>query len=290
VEIISLFERYLARAEQAAGEGDLKGCLYFLRALPLTDFGVLLFGLSDGEYPAITRVLPKMADEDVQRSWTGTSGMDNLKATVNFVQAVSYGFQAVTGRTLRNRRILDYGCGYGRMIRLMYHFSDPERICGCDPWERSIQICREDRLAGNLAISDYLPDALPFGETKFDLVYANSVFTHTSPRATANALKAIRKSIAEDGMLLITIRPVEFWEHYAKGNPKIDATLRAEQHRTAGYSFRPHNRAPIDGDITYGDASYSLDYIETEFPDWRIVRLDRTLDSAFQILTFLQPR
>jgi SAM-dependent methyltransferase len=262
-----------------------------LRALPLNDFGCLLFGLGGAErYPAIAKTLPKMADTAVQRDWTGTSGLENLQGTINFVQAAAYGFQTITGHTLRNKRILDYGCGYGRMIRLMYHFSGPELLYGCDPWDKSIEICKSDRLAANLAISDYLPKSLPFPDAKFDFVYANSVFTHTSARATACAMSAIRERIADDGVLLITIRPVEFWEHYGANRPTIDAPTHVKNHETQGFAFRPHGRAPIDGDITYGDSSFSLDYIETEFPDWQVVRLDRMLSSPYQILTFMRPR
>jgi SAM-dependent methyltransferase len=290
MQMISVFRRHLDRAEQAAGQGDIEACLRSLRVLPLADFGSLMFGLAGAAYPALARLLPKMADHEVQRGWTGTSGVENLKATVNFVQTMSFGFQALTGGTPRNRRILDFGCGYGRMIRLMYHFSDPDQVYGCDPWDQSIAICRADRLLGQLARSEYLPKALPFGETKFDLVYANSVFTHTSPRATAAALRAIRASIAENGVLLITLRPVEFWADYARNSPKIDPDKHAAEHRDRGYSFHPHTRAPVDGDVTYGDASYSLEYLETEFPEWRLARLDRTLDSPFQILAFLRPR
>lgn len=288
--MISLFRRHLERAEQAARDGDVTGCLQSLRVLPIADFGSLLFGIDAASYPALSAFLPKMADVDVQRNWTGTAGFDNLKGTANFVQTVAYGYQALMGQTLRNKRILDYGCGYGRMIRLMYHFSDPDRIYGCDPWTKSIEICQSDRLWGNFAVSDYLPSELPFGGAKFDFVYANSVFTHTSARATATALGAIRKSIAEDGLLLITIRPVEFWAHYASTSPKIDAAKHVGEHMATGYSFHPHNRAPVDGDVTYGDSSYSLDYLETNFPAWQVVRLDRTLDSPYQILTFLRPR
>lgn len=290
MQMISLFKRHLDRAARAAQDGDVTACLDSLRVLPMSDFGSLLFGIDTQSYPLLSGFLPKMADVDVQRGWTGTAGFENLKGTANFVQTLSYGYQALTGHTLRNRRILDYGCGYGRMIRLMYHFSNPDRIYGCDPWNRSLEICRADRLWGNFALSEYLPQTLPFGETKFDLVYANSVFTHTSARATRCALDAIRKSIADDGIAVITIRPVEFWAHYAIGSPKIDAARHTGEHMASGNSFHPHNRAPVDGDITYGDASYSLEYLETEFPQWQVVRLDRTLDSHHQILTFLRPR
>lgn len=290
MQVLSLFQHHVERAALAARQGDAVDCLRSLRSMPLADFGSLLFGVTNNAPSIITELLPKMADVDVQRGWTGTSGLDNLKATVNFVQSVSYGYQALKGRTLRNQRILDYGCGYGRMIRLMYYFSDPDLIYGCDPWPRSIEICRQDRLLGNLEVSDYLPTALPFMGRKFDFVYANSVFTHTSERATRQALRAIRGAIAEDGLLAITIRPVEFWAHYGANNPRVDIDKYVRQHVMTGFTFHPHNRAPIDGDITYGDTSMSYEYLETHFPEWRVCRVDRTLDSPYQLITFLQPR
>jgi hypothetical protein len=158
-----------------------------------------------------------------------------------------------------------------------------------DPWDRSIDLCAEAGLRTNFHVSDFLPMSLPVGDKRFDVIYAFSVFTHLSERATRTSLETLRRYVADDGMLCITIRPVEYWNHDPHTSPEQRQAL-IEKHRASGYAFCPHNRAPIDGDITYGDASMTLEWIAANFPQWSIRATDRALEDAFQRYVFLTPR
>ena len=128
-----------------------------------------------------------------------------MRPAAGFLQVVDSAAARLTGRGLAGKSVLDFGCGYGRMLRLLPWFTD--RLYGCDPWEVSLQLCEQHRVWGQLARSEYLPEDLPFGEEKFDVVLAFSVFTHTSARALRTALAAIRRRIAPGGLLVATIRP-----------------------------------------------------------------------------------
>lgn len=46
----------------------------------------------------------------------------------------------VTGAGLENKKILDYGCGWGRLLRLMNYYSDPDRVCGVDAMQESLTV------------------------------------------------------------------------------------------------------------------------------------------------------
>jgi hypothetical protein len=276
----------LKAADTAAEETkDIAKVLHLLRAIPLDDFGAFLLGLPDPEYPHLSALLPRMADADVQKSWTGADGNALLRQTLSFVRLVSHNFQSITNRPLQQQPVLDFGCGWGRMIRLFYYFCDPSLIYGCDPWDKSIQICRADRLLGHLAISDYLPRSLPFDPQKFDLIYAFSVFTHLSERATAVALNLLSAALSSDGLLAITIRPVEYWRIH-QGLSEQDIAALVAEHAARGFAFRPHNRTPIDGDITYGDTSMTLEYLEKQFPWLSLRKIERTLDDPYQMVLF----
>ena len=242
------------------------------------------------EYESLRRVLPSMAAEDVQVSWTGSSGYTLLMQSCAFVRALENGYRRFNARSLDGATILDYGCGWGRLIRLMYKFTDPSKIFGCDPWDTSIEICRGNNLAANLAVSDYLPTALPFGDAKFDLIYAFSVFTHLSERAAKAALSACRKSVKDDGMMVITVRPLSYWDYHQESQNKVDRERMRRDHKTRGFAFTPHDRAPVDGDITYGDTSISLEYLRSNLPDWEVSGIDVFLQDPFQTLVFLRPR
>ncbi|GHU35099.1 hypothetical protein AGMMS50256_29730 [Betaproteobacteria bacterium] len=190
------------------------------RILGLTDFGLLILGMPNPEFPKISKILPRMASEEVQKSWTGSSGSTLLAQTLDFVRSLSYNYTKYTGNTLEARKILDFGCGYGRIARLMYYFTSEDNFHAMDPWDKSLEICNQDGLTKNFLLSDYLPLTLPAEEKSFDLIFAFSVFTHLSERAIRTNLNTISKYIKPDGLIVITIRPVEYWDidaHAIKG-------------------------------------------------------------------------
>ena len=282
--MLSLFEEELKSINEKMKEVHPSEVPGLFRKIPLDVFGKLLLDVP-GQYENIKKYFPSMPSEQVQRNWTGTHGETLLNQTLAFVKTMVYGYAAVTGKKIDQSSILDYGCGWGRIIRLLYKYGSVEDIYGVDPWDESIKICNQNGVKGNLAISDYVPRSLPY-DRKFDLIFAFSVFTHLSEKTAAIVLDTLRKYIADDGMLLITIRPKEYWLHHDQG--RLSAQMIAV-HDQVGYAFTPHNRAPIDGDITYGDTSISLSYFVRQYPQWKIEYVECNDIDPFQVLLFLKP-
>lgn len=259
-----------------------------LRAYPVDVVGALLMGIPP-DYPTLRKYLPRMSSAEVQTHWTGSHGLPLLLQSTAFVRAIRDGFHRYTGQPLEGHPVLDYGCGWGRLLRLMLAFAGPENLFGCDPWHKSLEVCDGDHIRANVALSDYLPNELPFPGKKFSLIYAFSVFTHLSERATSAALSACRKHINEDGLMAITVRPPSYWDR----DPVVAGTSRVEQlkraHAEVGFAFTPHDREAIDGDITYGDTSISLDYMRQHWTDWKVVGSDRIIQDPTQTIVFLKP-
>ena len=260
-----------------------------LRNLPLDLVGDTLLNLSRDYHGPLRGRLPIMASDEVQRNWTGNSGYSLLAQSSAFIRAVEGGYWQYCGRSLEGASILDYGCGWGRLLRLMYKFTDPKNLYGCDPWDRSIQICRQDGVVANLEISSYLPRELPFGSTKFDLIYAFSVFTHLSERAAKMAIDACRLSIKENGLAAITIRPPAYWNVHQESGGFVKREDMQAAHRERGFAFAPHNREAVEGDVTYGDTSMSLEFIERQWSGWKVVGQDWHLHDPYQTILFLKP-
>ncbi len=281
----------LASAERLAALNDLEPVLAELRKLRLEEFGEVLLDMPDEKFPRLSKLLPAMASPEVQRSWTGTSGAPLLQQTIEFVQAVEGNFERITGRGLKNSKVLDFGCGYGRIARLMYYFTPPSQLFCVDPWDESIRLCRESRLPGNFFISDYVPRSLPFRDADFDLIYCFSVFTHLSKKTARVVLRLLRRYIADGGMLVITVRPEEYWLMNGAFDPSSTRSPQdlLEEHRRNGFAFVPHQREPIDGDITYGDTSISIDWLTREFPEWKIESFDCSPKDPYQRRVFLRP-
>ena len=185
--------------------------------------------------------------------------------------------------------MLDYGCGYGLMLRLMHYLTDPERIAGCDPLDLSIRHCEEAGIGCRLDVTDYLPAALPYDRATFDLVLAYSVFTHTSRRASVAALEAIRPVIKSDGLLVLTIRPRDYWAFH-QDVPEHEKPALLLAHDRTGFAFWPHNRPPIDGDVTFGETTMRIEMIEELCPTWKTIGYDWSLQDSLQLIVLLQAR
>ena len=279
----------LADAEALAAAGRQSDAFRALRRLSVAELGEVLLDVPD-RYPALAAALPVMPPESVQRDWTGSAGRDLLRQTVAFVRSMETAFAKLCGRPLEDSTILDYGCGWGRILRLMYRYSPPETLYGVDPWDSSLQICRDTRVLGNLARCDDVPRDLPFPGMTFDLVYAFSVLTHLSEKTATAVLGAIRPRIRDDGLLVVTVRPVEYWGVHPSFPPGTDARTMAARHAESGFAFVPHNRAPIDGDVTFGDTSISLDYIRRQWTDWHLAGHETNRVDPYQLVLFLRPR
>lgn len=256
--------------------------LRHLRRLSVDEFGELMWSLPNPDYPALSSVLPPMAPAAVQKRWTGSSGTPLLAQTTSFVRSVELAYTRHTGKPLRGKTILDFGVGYGRLMRFMYRYSDPKKLWGVDAWDRSLQQCRDVGLEANLRLSESFPTDLPVDGTTFDLAYAFSIFTHLSPAAAEAALDAVRKSMKLGGIFVVTVRPVEFWRRQAPAKGADPAVLRA-QHRETGFAYLPHEGA--EGE-SYGDASVRPEFFKR--PGWRIVDRDWNATDPFQMILVLR--
>ena len=254
-----------------------------LSPLPLAIWGELLLEVP-GRYPNLKAFFPSMASEEIQTHWTGNHGTALLGQTIAFVESLVNGYQTMTRRGLEKARVLDFGCGWGRIIRLLYKYVGYENIFAVDPWDEPIALCKQHGVKAHLALSEDVPVVLPF-RGPFDLIYAFSVFTHLSEKTTNAVLNTLRRYIADDGVLVITVRPKQYWQVH--GDAVADRMMA--EHDRKGFAFVPSNRTPIDGDITYGDTSMSVDYVAANFPRWQVVGEHCNPIDPYQLLLFVRP-
>ncbi len=276
---------FVAEAEAASVQGHLLDVLHHLRQMPLIDFATLLWSLPRADLPGISALLPAMASPELQMAYTGRKGVELCRHTVDAMRITAHWFERLTGRPIAQTRMLDFGCGWGRLLRLMPYFTDPGFCWGVDASRGALDHCYRDRVPGRIVPCDHIPQDLPLGTQRIDLITAYSVFTHT-PEAVARAVLAtLRRKISPRGMLMLTIRPAEYWQ-VARGSI---AAAMIETHRTTGFAFHSHNILAPDGQELYGDTSMTLDALARLAPDWAIEGFDRGLDEL-QTLVFLTPR
>jgi SAM-dependent methyltransferase len=282
--LFALAEKILAQSESLAREGSpLVDILEALRSLSLEDFGLFLISLPNNDYPNLSGMLPRMAPDEVQVGMTGSSGLALFAQTASFARILETAVSRHTNRNIRKATILDLGVGYGRNIRSMLYFSDPDKLWGLDPWPQALEHSRVAGIPAHLKLSDTMPVNLPVGDTRFDLAFSFSVFTHLSPTATIAAMKAVRKVIKPGGIFVCTIRPIEFWK-LTEGSFTFEQGKQAiHDHKTSGYAFIPASWS----DGSYGDASIDPVFFNQE--GWEVASYETSLSDPYQVSIVLKP-
>lgn len=109
---------------------------------------------------------------------------------------------ASTGRHVaEHRRVLDWGCGCGRIAR---HLPRPmDGYYGCDIDADNVAWCAQ-HLPGHYSASSLRPP-LPYQEASFDLIYGVSVFTHFRSNLEALWLAELQRVAAPGALLMMTV-------------------------------------------------------------------------------------
>ena len=173
----------LAEADQHAKDGNSAEMYKALAMLNLADY-CELFLSRPREFEHLNRVLPSMPADDTQRKWVGDSGRSLMVRSCNLARLFDLISMRLTGKSLSGKRILDYGCGWGRLTRLMNFYSPAERVIGLDPMQSSLEHCMENGLKNPLEIIDTRPETLPLELGSIDFAFSFSVLTHTSRHCT----------------------------------------------------------------------------------------------------------
>lgn len=260
------------------------------RNIPLDIFAKVLLNVPS-TFPNAKKILPIMPSAYVQNKWTGSSGLTLLRSSCAFIRSLINLYEKLTERNIFHARVLDYGCGWGRLSRLLLKEVPRTQLFAADAWQESLDIFLASHIHDKVTLVDEYPQGPIWGDLKMDLIFLFSVFTHTSPLCTSHILSSLRQTIASDGVLIITVRPEEYWKHQNNIDRPVLENLISE-HKSTGYAFNPHRR-PVHSnekieDIPYGDCSISLDYL-AKIPHWKIAALDYNLIDPLQTIVALKP-
>jgi 2-polyprenyl-3-methyl-5-hydroxy-6-metoxy-1,4-benzoquinol methylase len=249
---IPLWQDALKRFDQQV-KPDLSNAPELLTQVPLAAFGATLLE-PKVYYPRASGFLPVMPSDQVQRDWTGTSGSILLESSVAFISHVVAA--AGGAASLRNKTVLDFGIGWGRLARLWLKYMPPAQLLGCDAWEQSLMHANDSRLQNKLVLSDALLRTLPFEKDTFDLAYAFSIFTHLSEASFRGCLRGLRDMLKVGGQLVFTVRPRNFWAL------RTDLKQQAALLKTTTFTFLPSN-----GLTDFGDTTVSADWLAAAVAD-----------------------
>ena len=124
-------------------------------------------------------------------------GKAHVRAMMEIVEAS--GFSPGAGD-----RILDLGCGAGRMIRHLQHLAEKCEIWGTDISAEHIFWCKQNLSPPfRFATTTKVPH-LPFEDRSFAFIYCGSLFTHIDDLADAWLLE-LHRILKPEGRLYVTV-------------------------------------------------------------------------------------
>lgn len=170
------------------------------------------------------------------------------------------------------RRVLDFGCGCGRVLRSFGEVAPTGEIWGCDIDAESIT-WNQQHLAhlGQFVANPALPPT-GFADGFFEAVYSVSVFTHLPADMQTAWIREMHRIISPGGLLVASFHGERYWRQ----DPAVAAEVT-----TTGFAYRT-------GEITAGlpdfymVAYHSIDYIDRHWTPWfeRVAHHPSYIDGA----------
>jgi SAM-dependent methyltransferase len=142
--------------------------------------------------------------EDLVYRVTGGRDMDWFRRSGQMsVKDIEVAVSKVGRKLTDFRRVLDFGCGCGRILSWMQRSVPSHKLCGVDIDREAIEWLQPNLPDIDLRATDPLPP-LPFQDHEFDLVYCHSVFTHLDEHYQDSWLEELRRVTCPGGILVLT--------------------------------------------------------------------------------------
>lgn len=182
-----------------------------------------LFGTSSDAYwywlntegvrlsPELRAILPGLPDETLQAANVGAAGEDALRLGFAAYTVFKQLVEKHRGRLADCESVLDFGCGWGRILRFFLRDIAPERLHGLEAESSFFEACRRTFRWGHFTLGGFEPPA-PFPDATFDLVYAYSVFSHFAEDVHRRWLLDLHRVLRPGGLLVVTTRERAFIE------------------------------------------------------------------------------
>ena len=180
--------------------------------------------LSDDEWLAVLKrsvdnrlvdgmLFPGFPSPDLQTTIVGSSGCETLGEAFSFYRHVKVSCAAYSACLNHGSEILDFGIGWGRIIRFFLKDVDINGLYGVDTDPALIEVCRQTAVPADVTLIN-ARGLLPYPDDKFDLVFAYSVFTHLPEDVHLHWLKEIGRTLKPGGLLVATVEPPRFLRYF----------------------------------------------------------------------------
>lgn len=245
---------------------------------------------------------PGFPDPEIQTGMVGSSGETALREISPLYFFIhSYSKDAGINFT-KDTKLLDFGCGYGRIFRFFMKDIAPGNLVGTDVDQGFVDICRNTFLGGSFDVNTPYPP-LQYADASFDIIFAFSIFSHLSEKAHLEWLQEFKRILKPGGLLFLTLRQKSFLmqcAHYSKldvsGYQKLIADafgrnhdILLEQYEKGDYIYAPHGGGGVRTNDYYGDTVVPPLYVKENWSKhFSVVDTFDDLNRLSQALVILQ--
>ena len=254
---------------------------------------ILLASLADRNWNGIP--LPGFPPPEMQATFVGTSNEAALRSAYDFYMHVRKELELRAKPLGPASTVLDFGCGWGRLMRFFLRDVPWPQLFGFDPWSVAIELCRSTGVYGQLLKTNLLPPSI-CKEGSFDLIYAYSVFSHLSEKAAKAWIVELGRLLKPGGLLIVTTRGQNFLHHLRTlhANPSRnsheerlisalpDPEALQEAMSAGHFFFTPSGASEDLGRDTYGHAAVPESYMARNWVGKAGLVLENFADSPGQ--------
>ena len=165
--------------------------------------------------------LPAFPPDEVQIRTVGLQGKRALREAAAYMEScVSY-FKSSPQWQSPDKRLLDFGTGWGRIARCFLRDFKGRNIVGIDVDPSLLEMCRANFSTGQFLQSEPLPplrcrfndqDPQEFPASGTDFIVAYSVFSHLSQQACQAWVNEFHRILSPGGMVAATTRGRWFFD------------------------------------------------------------------------------
>ena len=221
--------------------------------------------------PALYDLLPELPDPDLQRHWVGKSGTEALTEGFEIYRTFRDVHQKHFGPVRDNGPILDFGCGFGRVLRFFAKDVNEGDLLGSDADEELVEICqRNDRWSRVTRNDEWPPTGFEDGQVGF--IYAYSVFSHFSEELHRAWLEEFKRILRPGGALALTIRRRRFIVYCGSQQGDPDAPITSRMFPDTAAELARYDRGefcftPYVENGRWGEACIPRAYVESRWSD-----------------------
>ena len=173
--------------------------------------------------------MPSFPDEQLQREIHGHSGEVSLHEAHTFFREVK-AYASYAGRPVApHRRMLDFGCGWGRVLRLFMKDIEPTNLFGTDSTSRFLLDARRCNPALAFMPCEKVPPTI-FAPDSLDYVISWSVFSHLDEYYATRWVEEFHRLLKPGGLVMMTTQSRRFIQFCAEMRVRRASGIRLEHH------------------------------------------------------------